>query len=368
VVMVGPFPGDEEEGLNKSDKAWEAPNCFVAPDWREAGEGLAPDGDEISAKMTAEKLQARRRVNGGALSEGLFQAIIQQDPAPAGGGRILPRQWFPKVHVDPDTAGDGTRLYSAQAVAFDLAGTEGAGDATAWCLMGGLREGTFRIRHSGRAWKGTGAVKRLIAAVWFLYCRSEPRPTVVLPVSLGEAGKIALDGLSGFLREISVAAGVPTPIVRGRSVKTVGKGEEFRSAKHARMAYHGGSLRETAEPKLWNRTTGVVDVYGDVSIFVGQWHAAPFSEVVTPARLAESKHGEDLAEIGRLYAAIARHVGDAEIKALSVDRGHHATEALEEFHNFSGYDGGQDNLVDATADAKTALPGGRLFKPYAASD
>ncbi len=346
-VLVGPFPVDAEEGINKSDRPWAAPNCTVAPDPRKHGEGLAPDGDKVFAKQTAAALRSRLRKNGGHLSQELYDAIIGQDPQPARGGGILHRSWFRQIAEDPDD-------YTAAAVAFDFGGTEGGGDPSAWTLMGATKAGLSRIRHAGRAWKGPGGLRHLLAALMFLYAKLDPRPVIALPVALADVGKIAFEGQRTWLRRIAAAAEITAPVVRARTIRTVGRDDQWRSPKHARVAYHGGSLAEAARPADWDPETGAVKIYGDVEIVTGELRWPALADVIDGLE-AKKKAEPELAEIEPYYRAVAGQCGPSEVKALNIDTQPPAEAVLYELHNFTGYDGGPDNLVDSTADAKTEL-------------
>ena len=348
VVMVGPFPGDEE-GINKSDRPWEAPNCRVVPDPRADGEGLAPEDDRVFPHLTRSETLGILRKNGGDLSQELWNAIIAQDPQPARGGGIMHRCWFPKLPEDPG-------VYVNSAVAWDFGATEGEGDPSAWQMGGRTAEGLSILRHGGRGWKSPGGLLRLIAAVMFLYYRLDPRPTIALPVALADAGKIAFDGQRSYLRRMAVAAGIPSPTIRARTIRTVGRSDIFKSPKHARVAYSGGSLAEAAEPADWDSEAvpPVVRIPGDVRVVAGGWRWPPFSEIVSDLEERKKKEPE-LAQIERYYRAVARQCSEGDMKALNVDTGDPAEGVIYELHGFSGYDGGADNWVDAAADMHTEL-------------
>ncbi len=348
VVMVGPFPGDEE-GINKSDRAWEAPNCTVAPDPRADGEGLAPEGDKVFAKLAASSIVAMLRKNGGALSQELWNAIIGQDPQPARGGGIMHRCWFPGLPKDPGA-------YVTTAVAWDFGVSEGEGDPSAWQMGGRTAEGISVLRHGGRGWKSPGGLLRLMAAVMFLYCRLEPRPTIALPVALADAGKIAFQGQRSYLRRMATAAGIAPPTIRARTIRTVGKSDIFKSPKHARVAYSGGSLAEAAEPADWDSEAvpPVVRIPGDVRVVTGGWRWPSLAEIVDNLEERQKKEPE-LVQIERYYRAVARQCSEEDMKALNIDTGDPAEGVIYELHGFSGYDGGPDNWVDAAADMMTEL-------------
>lgn len=345
-VPVGPFDLPDQDQAH-SHKTWEADNCTVEADWRQKGEALEPKNREL----TAETFHASRRINGGSLSEARIAAIEQQCPRAEAGGGIMDRSWF--TMVEEPSGG-----WAKDVRAWDFGITDRGGNPTTSCRMG--RHGSdYIIRHGCRAWLSAASGMQLVAAMMILDGNAT---TVVVPVGKADEGKRSLVGMRSYLRQIARWAGVACAPIRGQSVSNRGRPENFRSAKHQRCAYPGGSLVDDAKPADWEGPDKTFQVPGSVQMATGRWHP-DFREIVSDFDKKAALHPE-LKRIEEFARAATGQMPVPQIKALSVDPLSHQDEIIEECHRFSGYDGGQDDYVDCTADAKTGVTVGGSGMPW----
>lgn len=332
-VPVGPFPaGDGDTTL--PDTTVEAPNCRIHPDWRQPGEALEPSVEDLSAKA----FHARRAINpGGFQSEEDVAANEQGCPRPAFGGGICHRAWLPFENPRPK---DILRTIRA----WDTATSEGSGDWTASVLMAELTNGRFAILHGCRAKKDSVGVAQLITAMSILDGRET---TVAMPVGMGE-GKLTYQGLEDKVRALLLENGCSVPPFRAMPVRRQSRDDQYRSAKHERFSRPGG-FADAAQPPDWNWNTKAFSVSGSVEVWkeYDVW--------------GRGYSGMNVAnEIVRLgMAATSRGPNPVPLaQSLNVCPGPWAQVLVDEAHNFSGFDGGSDNYVDALSDAKIGLASG----------
>ncbi len=341
-LPVGPFPAGDGS-TNLPEVTVEAPNCTIEPDWREPGEGLEPEVDDL----TPEAFQARRNVNGGLQSAQVTAANEQGCPRPPAGGGIFHRVWTPYVPHDPRWQ------WSALARAWDWAATEGGGDWTASVLMGVIgsiiemekrgerwvRAGTNAVLHACRGRKDAAGVVQLMAAMAIL---DGPTVTIALPQGQGE-GKLTFAGMRNDVIRLLNEVGAPIPPFRAMPVRTSTHSDAFRSAKEQRFGQPGG-FAVTARPPQWDwkDKDKAIDVPGGIVICENYeiWDEQRAKMLAGPVL--------DLAR------AAAGHLQPKECEALNICPGPGLRVMLDELHEFGGF-GTADHYVDAAADVKMCV-------------
>ncbi|HVT12986.1 MAG TPA: phage terminase large subunit [Fimbriimonadaceae bacterium] len=109
-------------------------------------------------------------------------------------------------------------------LAFDLAGTEGAGDFTAAVLMGKGSDGVFYVLQATRGQYGSERVRGLIVSYAKRVRDRFPRYSIRLPQDPGQAGKYQADHFGRLLAEFSSVRILP---VTGRkAVRAYGYAEQ----------------------------------------------------------------------------------------------------------------------------------------------
>ncbi len=338
-VPVGPFPVADME---QPDTPWEAPNCTIHSDWRGPGEGLEPSVEAL----TAEAFHARRRRNGGILSEGRVSAIEQGNPQPLAGGGIIRSLWIEKRKEDLSESS-----YVRNSRAWDIGTTEGGGTGTASTKIGRLHDSKEIIRNGCRAWKGPKGVNQLMAAFMLA---DGPRTHVVLPLPKA-TGKMEVYGYQQYLQRVAGWAGVMCSPIRPADVGTTKPpaerqdGDEPKSPKWWRLAAGADSFAEMAEPVKWNEETLEVEIYGPISIVMAPWH--PDLRKIIPGFADRAKLHPELLEIELLLLAATGQLPEDECARLHVDSENQAVGLLLDLNEISAAGGGQWDRPDSCADA-----------------
>lgn len=337
-LPVGPFPAVGGTNL-LPETTIEAPNCTIAKDWREVGEGLEEGLDEkgnpLIEDLTAKAFHARRLINGGILFESTVSSNEQGCPKLPAGGGIFHRDWTPY------RPWESAWVFTVLARAWDWASTEGGGDWTASVLMGRLDIGLDAVLHACRGRKDATGVVQLMAAMAIL---DGPSVIVALPQGQGE-GKLTFAGMKTSVTEILRSVGAPTPPFRAMPVRTSTHSGAYRSAKEQRFAQPGG-FAPAAQPADWDwgkktsTSPGNIVLCEDYKV----WDEARAKWLSGP--------------VFQLARAACGHLNSRECEALNICPGPGLWVMREELHGFGGHDGGSDHYVDAAADAKMALSRG----------
>jgi predicted phage terminase large subunit-like protein len=168
---------DEREGWHvvrlpavAEEAAAERPAFSMEPDWRSPGEALCPE------RYPIEKLRRLEQ----RLGPYYWAALYQQRPRPREGS-LLKWAWFEIVDAVPANA--------RRVRYWDTAGTEGAGDYTAGCLMSRAPDGIFYIEDLARGQWAPGRRDLEIQAVAKRDKALSPRVEIWLEQESGVAGK-----------------------------------------------------------------------------------------------------------------------------------------------------------------------------------
>lgn len=241
------------------------PGNQLEPDWRtEPDEPIAPELPKLNRADLLKIRDGEGPERRGAMRPRRWAALYGQQPQADEGGGIFRSYWFRTVDRDPavvppPTGGPapGDAVYSHRARAWDFAGTEGGGDASASTLAGRLKSsGRVVMRHAEAMHKAPMGVKQRVADQML---RDGSGVTIGVPVDPGQAGKFQLAEYVAYLRKAAKDAGMAPPRVVGMPTT----GSKVDRAK---------SYAEATQP-AYEPNPGQVEVYGNVDVVQGTWTA-----------------------------------------------------------------------------------------------
>lgn len=300
------------------------PEFTILDDWREeVGEPIWPE------RRNKDEWERARRMRGPLI----FDSECQQNPRGGQSGGVLHASWFKPIDRDPAYATEepNESVYAISCRAWDLAGTEGAGDWTAGVKMGRTPFGPVIVRHAVRAQLSPRGYQQLIAAMMIL---DGPKVRIRLPVDPNQGGIAAAEATVRYLRIVAQKVGMPFPNI------VCEKPRATRSSTESAKKVRSRDFQSYAQPPDWKEGKDSEGneyepkIPGGVSYVNAEW--SPSLSNLIEDYSQKVKDWPELREI-------------AEKAALA--GGRWWVPWLRELQSFTGDDNREDDQVDATVDA-----------------